>query len=71
MSDDINITIRDAQPIDITIEDAQPIYLTVTSQMGGSTDIFSNPPSGCYRITNMWINASHEVVIEYRGTVES
>lgn len=57
---DINLEIADAQPINIAI-----------AGYSGDTDIYSNPPSGCYRIYNIYLNASLEVVIVYEDVAES
>ena len=53
-----------AQSINITIEEAQPINITIAGY-SGDTDIYSNPPSGCYQIVNMYLNASLEIIIVY------
>jgi len=71
MSDNIYVTVADAHPISITIEDAQPIEITLEAGSAGANDIFSNPPSGCYKIVNIYLNASLHVVIVYNNVAEA
>jgi len=68
VADNINVTIEDAQPISITIEDAQPISITIAGY-AGDTDIYSNPPSGCYSIVNMYLDANLKIVVVYNDVV--
>ena len=44
--------------------------VTLGNLLGGMLGIKSEPPSTCYQITNIYMNASAEVVIEYKGTAE-
>jgi len=62
MSDNIYVTIADAHPIKITME---------AGSSSGANDIFSNPPSGCYQITNIYLNASLHMVIVYNDVAEA
>lgn len=32
---------------------------------GGADGILSNPPSGCYKITNLYVNGEGKLVVEY------
>jgi len=58
MSNEINVTIEDSQPINITLVDTGSGY-------GGANDIYSNPPAGCYQIVNMYLNADLHFVVVY------
>ena len=44
--------------------------VTLANLLKGMLGIRSEPPSGGYQITNLYMNASHEMVIEYKGTAE-
>jgi len=44
--------------------------VTLANLLIGMEGIRSEPPSGGYQITNIYMNASHEMVIEYKGTAE-
>ena len=44
--------------------------VSLTNLLKGMLGIRSEPPSGGYQITNLYMNASHEMVIEYKGTAE-
>ena len=44
--------------------------VTLANLLVGMAGIRSEPPSNCYQITNIYMNASAEVVIEYKGTAE-
>lgn len=76
MSDDINVIIYDEQTIDVVMEDEQPVSVTIIEDVAqaisvnitggiGSSDIFSGPPSGCYQIVNMYLDASLNIVVVY------
>ncbi len=44
--------------------------VTLANLLSGMLGIRSEAPSGSYRITNIYMNASHEMVIVYKGTAE-
>ena len=44
--------------------------VTLANLLSGMLGIRSEAPAGSYQITNIYMNASHEVVIEYKGTAE-
>ena len=44
--------------------------VTLANLLTGMLGIRSEPPSGGYKITNIYMNASAEVVIEYKGNAE-
>ena len=66
---DMNVTVEDEQPIKVVVEDTQPIHVMITGSVGTS-DIFSNPPSGCYQIVNLYLNASKHIVVVYNNVPE-
>ena len=77
MSENINVTIYDQQSISVIMEDEQPISVTIEDEQPiqvmieegtRANDIFSNPPSGCYKIVNIYLNASKHIVIVYDET---
>lgn len=44
--------------------------VTLENLLAGMLGVRSEPPAGGYVITNIYMNASHEMVIEYKGTAE-
>jgi len=60
---------EDHNDIHVTIGDDTAIDVMITGSVGTS-DIFSNPPSGCYQIVNLYLNASKHIVVVYNSVPE-
>jgi len=70
MSDkDINVMLYNDKEINVVLREDN-IAVTIQSTIG-TVDIYSSPPSGCYRIVNIYLNADKHIVIVYDETPEA
>ena len=62
----INVIMENEQPITVVMDDEKPVTVTIAGGANfGTTDIFSGPPSGCYQIVNLYLDASLNIVVVY------